>query len=77
MNDVSILRDHQEKLAHAFIEEFLASQGYSMETMGQLPKDEVRQLMVRASIYASTKLALIEDRAELVTSLRHATESLT
>jgi hypothetical protein len=71
------LQDQQEKLAHSFIEEYLQREGYSFETIGTLPSEQIKQLMTKASIYASTKLAEIEDRAQLVTELHHATESLT
>ena len=72
-----ILRDQQEELAHSFVEEYLQREGYSFETLGTLPVERIRRVMIQASIYASTRLAEIEDRAQLVTSLHHVTESLT
>lgn len=69
------LRDQQEKLAHAFIEEYLRGAGYSLKALGTLPPEQVRQLMAKASVFASTKLAEIEDRAHMMTSIHHATES--
>lgn len=72
-----VLQDQQEKLAHSIIEEYLRHEGYSFETIHTLPPEQLKQLMTKASIYTSLKLAEIEDRAQLVTSLHHATESLT
>lgn len=72
-----VIQDRQEKLAHSLIEEFLQKSGYSFETVGQLPPDQVRQLMVKASVYVSTRLAEVEGREEVVTGIHHATESLT
>lgn len=76
MDEKFVLRDQQEMLAYSFLEEYLHREGYSFETLGSLPAERVKPLMIKASVYASTKLAEIEDRAQLVTSLHHATESL-
>jgi hypothetical protein len=70
------IKDQQEKLAHTFIEEYLHREGYSLKTLGALPPEQIRQLMVRASVYASVRLAEIEDRAQLVESLHHTTEAV-
>lgn len=76
MDDKFVLRDQQELLALSFIEEYLRREGYSFEMLGTPPSERAKALMVKASIYASTRLAEIEDRAQLVTSLHHATEAL-
>jgi hypothetical protein len=65
------MKDQQEKLAHTFIEEYLHREGYSLKTIGTLPPEKIKQLMVRASIDASVRLAEIEDRAQLVDNLHH------
>ncbi|TAH51264.1 MAG: hypothetical protein EYC68_11175 [Chloroflexota bacterium] len=76
MNENFVLSDQQEVLALSFIEEYLRREGYSFEMLGTLPEERVKPLMVKASVYASTRLAEIENRAQLVTSLHHTTESL-
>lgn len=77
MDEQFMLRDREEQLAHAFIEEYLRREGYSFEMLGSLPPERVTPLMVKASVYASTKLTEIQGRADMVTSLHHVTESLT
>jgi len=76
MQEKFVLRDRQEKLAHFYVEEYLATQGVSFETLFTLPIEQTRKLMVQASIYASVKLAELDDRAEMVTSLHHVTDSV-
>lgn len=75
MQEKFVLQDRQEKLAHFYVEEYLATQGVSFETLFTLPVERARKLMVEASIYASVKLAELEGRAEMVTSLHHATDA--
>jgi hypothetical protein len=77
MEQELLLRDRGEQLAHSLIEEFLQREGCSFEMLHTLPPERVKALMIRASVYASTKLAEIQNRADLVTSLHHVTESLT
>jgi hypothetical protein len=77
MSENFVIQDRQEKLAHSLIEEFLHRMGYSLETISQLPPEEVKQLMIKASIYVSTRLAEVEGREEVVTGIHHATEALT
>lgn len=76
MEEYFELQDQQEKLAHAFIEEYLRGEGYSLKALGTLSPERVRQLMVKAAVYASTKLAEIGDRAHMMTSIHHGTESI-
>lgn len=54
----------QSKLERKYIQEYLHSQGASLESLGQLPKDEQLRLMSEASQYASLKLAEVESRAK-------------
>lgn len=74
MDTQFVLEDQQAKLARSFIEEYLHSAGYSFHELGILPSEQVKQLMLKASIYASVKLAEIDDRSEIVRSLHHATD---
>jgi hypothetical protein len=54
----------QSALERKYIEEYLRSQGVSLENLGKLPKDEQEHLMREASKYASLKLAEVESRAK-------------
>ncbi len=59
-----ILEGPQSALERKYIQEFLANQGFSLENLGQLPKEEQQRLMRAASKYASLKLAEVESRAK-------------
>lgn len=74
MQDTFVIQDQEEKLAHSLIEEYLRSAGYSFDTIGQLPPEQLKELMVKASVHASIKLAEIDERARVVTSLHHTSE---
>ena len=54
----------QSALERKYIEEYLRSQGASLENLGKLTKDEQEHLMREASKYASLKLAEVESRAK-------------
>ena len=54
----------QSTLERKYIQEYLHSNGVSLENLGKLPKDEQQYLMREASIYASLKLAEVESRAK-------------
>ena len=75
MENQFVVEDQTEKLAHSLLEEYLHSAGYSFDTLGKLTPAQIKQLMSRASVYVSVKLAEIEDRAQVVQSLHHATDS--
>ena len=64
-----VLEDKQAELARSFIEERLHSQGYSLKTICELPAEEAKRMMIDASIYASVKLAEVEDKAHFVRSI--------
>ena len=64
-----VIQDKQAELARNFIEERLKSQGYSLKTICDLPEEEAKRIMIDASIYASVKLAEVEDKAHFVRSL--------
>jgi hypothetical protein len=67
-----VLEDKQAELARSFIEERLKSHGYSLKTICELPPEEAKRMMIEASIYASIKLAEVEDRAHFVHSIHGA-----
>lgn len=67
--DLDPVEDPQAQLAKTFIEEYLNKENQSLETVHLLPEDQAKSLLVRASIYASTKMAELESRAHVVKSL--------
>lgn len=67
-----VLEDKQAELARSFIEERLKSQGYSLKTLCELPPEEAKRIMIDASVYASVKLAEVEDKAHFVHSIHGA-----
>lgn len=68
-----VLEDKTAELARSFIEERLKGQGYSLKTICDLPEEEAKRVMIDASVYASVKLAEVEDKAHFVRSL-HGTD---
>lgn len=56
-------KDLKATLEKKYIEEYLLGKGYRRKDLRELPKEEARQLMIEASIYASLKLAHIESKA--------------
>jgi hypothetical protein len=49
-----------------YIKQYLLSKGYAREDLDQLPQEQRRELLIEASIYASSKLAEEEQRSRLV-----------
>jgi hypothetical protein len=70
MDEKYVMEDKQADLARSFIEQRLRSQGYSLDTLSQLPPEQVKKIMVDASIYASLKLAEVENTAHLVRNIQ-------
>lgn len=60
------LDDPKVAMEKALIEEYLNSQGYSLEKLKHLPERIVKQLMKEATRYAALKMEEIEARAHLV-----------
>lgn len=58
-----------DSLERAYIQEYLRSQGYTLELLRQLPEDESHRLMRAASMYASARLSEVENRSHLVEEL--------
>jgi len=74
-SDKPLMEDRNALLENAFIEEYLRSQGYSLETLDELSKKLRRKLMAEASKYASLKLEEIEARAHFVEEIHDGTSS--
>lgn len=60
------MQDPEAKLAMVFIEEYLHNQGYTLESICALPKDQAKQLMIGASTFAAVKLAEVDTKARLL-----------
>jgi hypothetical protein len=71
-----VLEDQQARLARTFLDEYLHHKGLDFQQLAELPAQTRKQVMIEASVYASVKLAEIEDRAQLVRSLHHTVESI-
>ncbi len=72
MQEKFVIQDRQEQLAHSFIEEYLRAHGSSFHSLGELPPERSKELMIQASVYASVKLAEIDERALVVEGIHHA-----
>jgi hypothetical protein len=70
--DQPIMEDMHAVLEKSLIEAFLMGKGFSLEKLKKLPKEEAKRLMTEASIYASGKLAELEERAHFMEELHDA-----
>lgn len=70
--DQPIMEDMHAVLEKSLIEAYLMGKGFSMEKLKKLPKAEAKRLMTEASIYASGKLAELEERAHFMDELHDA-----
>ncbi|HEU4891874.1 MAG TPA: hypothetical protein VFT47_10010 [Vicinamibacterales bacterium] len=61
--------DPHGPLEYALIDEFLAERGHTFQSVDRLPPAERRELLRRASSYATLRLAEIEARAHFVDDL--------
>jgi hypothetical protein len=61
--DVPPLVDLTAELERAFIDEYLISHGYDPLRLAALSDVEQRELLTRACLHASAKLAEVESRA--------------
>jgi hypothetical protein len=61
----SMLEGTLTELERMYIREYLAGKGYQTQDLHNLPREQARQLMSEACMYASGKLAEIESRAKL------------
>jgi len=72
MDEKYVMEDKQADLAKSFIEQRLRSQGYTLDSLCKLPPEQAKKLMVDASIYASLKLAEVENTAHLVRTIQNS-----
>ncbi len=71
-NNKPLMEDMHALLEKTLIEAYLKGKGYTLEDLKSLPEAESKQLMKEASIYASGKLAELEERAHFVKELHDA-----
>lgn len=62
----SELKEPHATLENAFIDEFLATRGYTVRSVNRLPPGDREPLLRAASRFASLKLAAFEARAHLL-----------
>ena len=72
MDEKFVMEDKKANLAKSFIEQRLRSQGYTLDSLCQLPPEQAKKIMVDASIYASLKLAEVENTAHLVRTIQNS-----
>ncbi len=71
-NSRPIMEDMHAGLEKSLIETYLKGKGYTLEDLKKLPEPEAKQLMKEASVYASGKLAELEERAHFLQELHDA-----
>jgi hypothetical protein len=71
-NGQPLMEDMHAFLEKTLIEAYLKGKGYMRVELKSLPEAEAKQLMKEASIYASGKLAELEERAHFVQELHDA-----
>jgi hypothetical protein len=71
-NGKPLMEDVHAFLEKTLIEAYLKGKGYMRVELKSLPEAEAKQLMKEASIYASGKLAELEERAHFVQELHDA-----
>jgi hypothetical protein len=69
MDDAPLTHDPLAQMERAFIAEFLAARGHTLDSLHTLPPDRASALMKAASLYASGKLTEVESRAHLISDL--------
>jgi hypothetical protein len=69
-------REGYEHLEQAYILEYLHSQGLTLEQVRAMPKEQAKEIMRTASLYASTQMSVVEARAHLVEELHGGPRSL-
>ena len=53
-------------LERMYIKVYLRGKGHTLQSLHTLPEKEAKRLMTEASLFASTKLAEVETRAQFV-----------
>lgn len=66
---IPLIDDPNARLEIMYIEEYLKGQGLSLKALQSLEAEVRHQYMVAACLYASFRLAEVEDRAKFVQNL--------
>jgi len=64
------MQDPSAELEQYFVLEYLKGKGHTMESARLLTPEAFKRLMTEASTYASTKIAEVQDTAEMVKKIR-------
>ncbi len=64
-----VMEQPEAALERMYLEEYLSGKGHTMQSLQALPEEEAKRLMTEASSYASTRLAEVETRAQLMQDL--------
>ncbi len=67
-----LMEDIHAGLERSLIAEYLREKGYTLTELRKLGEAEFKQFMKEASIYASCKLAELEERAHFLQELHNA-----
>ena len=73
--DESVTEEPHARLERIFIEAYLCARGHTRQSLHRLPEEEVRRLMIEASVYASARLAEIETRERFLHELHGASQT--
>ena len=71
-NSKPLMEDMHAALEKSLIEAYLKGKGYTLTSLKKLPEEKAKQLMKEASVFASGKLAELEERAHFVEELHDA-----
>lgn len=71
MNDplVDAIPPPGSELEKAYIHEYLRSAGYTFDDLKALPAAQRHELLCAASLYASTRLAEVESKSQLIAEM--------
>ena len=70
------MQDPHFVLEKTFIEAFLSNEGYTLQSLRELPDEEARRLLSAASQYASCRLAEVEARTRFLNKLHGVSEEV-
>jgi hypothetical protein len=69
----SVTEGPQSAMEKMLLEEYLKSQGYTLKDLQNLPEEKAKTLRIKASQYASLKLAQVESSAHFRDKIRGPT----
>jgi hypothetical protein len=66
----NVIEGPQSVMEKILLEEYLKAQGYTLKEVHDLPEEKARELMTKASQYASLKMAQVESSAHFRDKIR-------